>query len=40
MPIPDKEGFHQRRKMITLLITPYPGETVFAPQAGIGKTFK
>jgi hypothetical protein len=35
LPIPYKEGFHQRGKMIT----PYPGETVFAPQAGIGWVF-
>jgi hypothetical protein len=40
LPIPYKEGFHQRAKMITPLITSYPGETVFASQAGIEKTFK
>jgi hypothetical protein len=31
LPKAYKEGFHQRRKMIT----PYSGETVFASPAGI-----
>jgi hypothetical protein len=35
LPIPYKEGFHQRRRLIARSITPDQGETVFAPQAGI-----
>jgi hypothetical protein len=31
LALADKEGFHQRIKMIT----PYSGETVFASSAGI-----